>query len=191
MIKNIINPSLHKILSIKYFTAVSVNRNSAQTQDVYLRTLKTLSDFYIILGKHKKRQAKGKLIEYDNQSRKEVVSQKIVKILKFEEKETDVNIASHVVYDSSKKNINSIILLSNDTDLKTPLKIARYRLKKKVIIITPTKALKNSSELILPNKPHIELKKLSHANLSIKEDHLKNSQFPNRVNGIFKPKNWI
>jgi len=191
LIENIIDPSLHKILSIKYFTAVSVKRNSAQRQDIYLRALKTLKDFYVIQGKHKKRKVKGRLIKYDSLSKKEYVSQEKVKILKFEEKETDVNIASYIVYDSSKKGIDCIVLLSNDTDLKTPLKIVKYRLKKKVVIITPTKELNHPCDPILSNKAHIELKKLSQVNLSIKEHHLKDNQFPKIVSGISKPKKWF
>ena len=190
LIENIIDPSLHKILSIKYFTAISIKRNSAQRQDIYLRALNTLQDFYIIPGRHKKRRVKGRLIKYDSKSKKEYISRETAKILKFEEKETDVNIASYIVYDSGKTGIDCIVLLSNDTDLKTPLKIVKYKLKKKVVIITPTKELENSGDLVIPNKSHIELRKLSQANLSIKEHHLKNSQFSDVVSGISKPKNW-
>ena len=82
------------------------------------------------------------------------------------------------------------MLLSNDTDLKTPLKFVKYRLKKKVVIITPTTRLESPDELICPNKSHIELRKLSNVNLCIEEHHLKNSQFSDVVSGISKPKNW-
>ena len=191
LIEDIIDPSLHKILKIKYFTAVSVNRNSAQRQDVYLRALRTLKDFDIILGRHKRRRVKGRLIKYDNESEKNYVSREKVEISKYEEKETDVNIASYIVYDSCKKNIDCIALLSNDTDLKTPLKIVKYRLKKKVVIITPTKSLENPGDSILCNKSHIELKKLSGVNLQIEESHLKNSQFQNTIGKISKPKHWF
>lgn len=190
LIDNIITPSLHKILKIKYFTSVSVNRNSAQRQDVYLRALRTLENFDVVLGRHKKRWVKGRLIKYNSKLEKKYVSGKKVEVSKYEEKETDVNIASHIVYDSCKKDIDCIVLLSNDTDLKTPLEIVKYRLKKKVIIITPTKSLENPNEPILSNESHIELKKLSRVNLKIEEDHLKDSQFPNTVKGISKPKHW-
>ncbi len=111
LVENITDPSLHKILKIKYFTAKSVVRSSAQRQDVYLRALKTLENFEIINGKHKKRQIKGRLIEYNKKIKKESVSNKQVQILKYEEKETDVNIASHIVYDSCREDIQSIVLL--------------------------------------------------------------------------------
>ena len=190
LVENILDLSLHKIPKIKYFTAFSTKRDYAHRQFIYLKVLKTLSNIEIILGKHKKRQIIGKLIEYDHKLKREVITGKTVKIFKPEEKETDVNIASHIVYDCCKGNIDCIALLSNDTDLKTPLEFVKYRLKKKVIIITPTKRLEKPSDPIYPNKPHIELRKLSKVNLSIEEHHLKNSQFPNLVNGIYKPKGW-
>ena len=142
LVEDILNPSLHKVLKIKYFTAFSVKRTSAQRQDVYLKALNTLQSIEIILGKHKKRQVKGRLIQYDHNLKREHITDKTVKIFKFEEKETDVNIASHIVYDACKENIDCIVLLSNDTDIKTPLEIVKYKLKKKVVIVTPTKRLK-------------------------------------------------
>ena len=190
LVKKVLDSSLHNIIKIKYFTAVSIKRNSAQKQDVYLRALSTLENVDIILGRHKKRQVKGRLIKYNQELNREYVANETVKILKFEEKETDVNIASHIVYDSCKENISSIVLLSNDTDLKTPLEIVKYKLKKKVVIITPTKSLESLEDPIIPNRSHIELRKLSKANLSITESHLKGSLFPNVVNGISKPKGW-
>ena len=105
-------------------------------------------------------------------------------------KKSDVNIASHIVYDCCKKKIDCIALLSNDTDLTTPLEFAKYRLKKKIVIITPTKRLKNPKEPVLPNKSHIELRKLSQVNLCIKKHHLESSQFSDIINGISKPKKW-
>ena len=101
-----------------------------------------------------------------------------------------MNIASHIVYDCCKENVDCIVLLSNDTDLTTPLEFAKYKLKKKIIIITPTRRLENPGDTIVPNKSHIELRKLSQVNLKIEEQHLKDSQFTNMVNRIFKPKSW-
>ena len=190
LIENVLDLSLHKILKVKYFTVFSIKRDQAHRQFFYLKALKTLSDFEIIYGNHKKRHISGKLIKYDSNKNKEFITDKTVKIFKPEEKETDVNIASHIVYDSCKGNIDCIALLSNDTDLKTPLKFAKYKLKKKVVVITPTISLNKPNDPICLNKPHIELRKLSNVNLSIEESHLKTSQFPNMVNGIYRPKGW-
>ena len=188
--RNILTSSFHKIVKIKYFTAIPTKADSARKHHLYLQALETLQNIEIIYGKHKKRRIKGKLIKYDPTLNKEIITNKTVKIFKPEEKETDVNIASHIVYDSCKENIDCIVLLSNDTDLKTPLKFVKYRLKKKVVIITPIIRLDNPDEPIRSNKSHIELRKLSNVNLCIEEHHLKNSQFPDVVNGISKSQDW-
>ena len=149
LIENIIDPSLHKILNIKYFTAVPKKSSSAQRQDVYFRALKTLQNIEIIYGQFKKRQVKGK------DERKN----KIITVTKWEEKKSDVNIASHIIYDCCIKNIDSVVLLSNDTDLTTPLEIVKYKLKKRIVIITPTQRVKKLGDPILSRKSHIELRK--------------------------------
>ena len=136
--ENILTSSFHKIAKNKYFTAIPTKADSAWKHHLYLQVLKTLRNIEIIYGKHKRRRIKGKLIKYDPKLNKEIITNKTVKIFKPEEKETDVNIASHIVYDSCKENIDCVVLLSNDTDLKTPLNFVKYRLKKKVVIITPT-----------------------------------------------------
>ncbi len=61
----------------------------------------------------------------------EIIGKTSIKLTKHEEKETDVNIATHIIYDCCKENIQSIALLSNDTDLKLPLFFARKILNKK------------------------------------------------------------
>ena len=119
LIENILTSSFHKIIKIKYFTAIPTRADSARKHHLYLRTLETLQNIEIIYGKHKRRRIKGKLIKYDPKLNKEIITNQTVKIFKPEEKETDVNIASHIVYDSCKENIGCIVLLSNDTDLKT------------------------------------------------------------------------
>lgn len=40
------------------------------------------------------------------------------------EKQTDVNIATSITYDCCKKDVDCVVLLSNDSDFKAPLKIA-------------------------------------------------------------------
>ena len=86
-----------------------------------------------------------------------MLQENIVQFPKHEEKETDVNIATHIIYDCCMGNIDSIALLSNDTDLKLPLWFARKKLKKKVIVVTPTENKKGS---IIPMRAHQDLQKI-------------------------------
>ena len=97
-----------------------------------------MQNIEIIFGQFKKRQVKGKSIEEN----------KITTVTKWEEKKSDVNIASHIIYDCCKKKIDCIALLSNDTDLTTLMEFVKYKLKKKIVIIIPTKRPKNSEDSI-------------------------------------------
>ena len=135
LIENILTSSLHNIIKIKYFTAIPTKADSARKHYLYLQVLKKLKNIEIIYGKHKRRRIKGKLIKYDLKLNKEIITDKTVKIFKPEEKETDVNIASHIIYDVCKENVDCVVLLSNDTDLKTPLNFVKYRLKRKLLLL--------------------------------------------------------
>ena len=89
-------------------------------------------------GFFKKREVKGRLLKRTSGG---IKKGGIVEIEKYEKKESDVNIASHIVWDSAQKNIGCVVLLSNDTDLKTPLRIARKNFGKRIGIIAPLKAM--------------------------------------------------
>ena len=79
---------------------------------------------------------------------------------------------------STQEELECIVLMSNDTDLKTPLSIARKKFKKRVGIISPYK------------RTHQELKKVSHFNVNITNEILKQCQFPEKVAEVTKPPSW-
>ena len=194
LIDSLLEPSWHKVIEIKYFTArvQSSLKDSTKDsrQDIYLRAIQTLQNINIIYGKFKKRDIKV-AIPVKNQEQlkeiKKITGKNIFQLSKYEEKETDVNIATHIMYDCCKENISSVALLSNDTDLKLPLWFARKKFKKRVIVITPPENIKGS---LTVKTAQLNLQKISNKNISITADHLKNSQFPNIFNGIYKPKSW-
>ena len=194
LVKFVLDPSWHNITKIKYFTA-RVKRKTRDPsnvirQDMYLRAIQTIQKVDVVYGKFKKRNIKTSLVIKNPEQLKQVkkiIGKNITPFFKYEEKETDVNIATHIIYDCCKKDISSIVLLSNDTDLKLPLWFARKKLKKRVIVITPTEI---KEEVITPLEAHQDLQKISNKTISLTEKHLKNSQFPDVVNGVSKPKSW-
>ncbi|MCY4321524.1 MAG: NYN domain-containing protein [Bdellovibrionaceae bacterium] len=194
LITSLLDSSWHKIIAIKYFTArvqsPLTDPKKDSRQDIYLRAIQTLQNLNIIYGKFKKRDIKAIIPVKNHEQLKEIkkiTEKNIFQLSKYEEKETDVNIATHIMYDCCKENISSVALLSNDTDLKLPLWFARKKFKKRVIVITPPKNIKGS---LTVKTAQLNLQKISNKNISITSNHLKNSQFPDRVNGILKPKYW-
>ena len=138
-----LEPSKHKITKIKYFTALVKENLSDPSnvirQQLFLRALRTIPNLEIIQGQFKQRQVKGRLLYSNN---KRGTRDEIVTIEKWEEKETDVNIATHLVEDAylNKKEYECTVFLSNDTDLKTPL--LRVKKSKKLVgIISPYKTV--------------------------------------------------
>ena len=195
LVNSVLDPSWHNITQIKYFTA-QVKRKQKDSsnvirQNMYLRAIQTLQKVEVIYGKFKKRHINISFViknpEKLNQVKK-IIGKNITPFFKYEEKETDVNIATHIIYDCCKEDISSIVLLSNDTDLKLPLWFARKKLKKRVIVITPTTKKAGS---IVSLEAHQDLQKISNKTISLTEENLKDSQFPDIVSGITKPKNWF
>ena len=105
-----------------------------ERQMTYWRALESVPDLEIIKGCFKKRQVKGKLLQPIGRG---IRKGEIVEIQKYEEKESDVNIASHILLDCCREDIECIVLLSNDTDLKMPLRFARKQFEKRIGIISP------------------------------------------------------
>ncbi|MDE0517931.1 MAG: NYN domain-containing protein [Bdellovibrionales bacterium] len=177
LINSILDSSWHNVIKIKYFTAKTPFSESAHRQSVYFKAIDTLQKVEIVYGKFKKRHIKvrkkyiEKLFILTGEPQKlehikSILRENIVQFPTNEEKETDVNIATHIIYDCCKENISSIVLLSNDTDLKLPLWFARKKLKKRVVVITP-----------MEMETHQDLRKISNKTLSLKENHLKKVGF--------------
>ena len=104
-------------------------------------------------------------------------------VIKTEEKGSDVNLAHFLLVDGFRKDYECAVVISNDSDLCTPIAFVRKELGLPVGVINPHK------------KKSIELKKVSKFFLSIKVSDLESCQFPPRLPDaqgriITKPKSW-
>jgi hypothetical protein len=108
--------------------------------------------------------------------------QEYVRVIKTEEKGSDVNLATHLLHDAHMGRFEVAVVVSNDSDLLEPIKIVRDLLHKKVGILNPHK--KPSRALL----PHIDFIK------QIRAGALRASQFPATMSdrhGTFtKPSTW-
>lgn len=168
--------SKNDIIKIKYFTAnVSgkYDQNKPRRQSTYLRALKSyIPEIEIIKGHFQTHEIMMPLVS---------IPHKRVKVLKTEEKCTDVNLAVHLVNDGQKGLYDCAVVLSNDGDLLEAMKIVHDELKLCVGLVTPGKA-KISKSLI----KYATFKK------RIRKNILKLSQLPNPIpkTKIYKPKGW-
>jgi uncharacterized LabA/DUF88 family protein len=108
---------------------------------------------------------------------------KYVRILKTEEKGSDVNLAVHILNDAWLDKYDCAVIISNDSDLAEPLRIIREQHKNKVIgLLSP----------LIQGHPSHELQKHAHFIKRIRKGVLKISQLPEKIPGskIRKPSNW-
>jgi len=168
------------IIQIKYYTAlVSArpnDRDQPARQHAYLRALRTLPNLQIIYGQFLQSSPRMPLVQPPSGG------PKTVRVIKTEEKGSDVNIAAHLVHDAHLGRYETAVIVSNDSDLVEPIKIVRRELGKKVGLLNPHKrpswTLKN----------HVDFIK------QIRKGVLRSSQFPSVLRdaqGEFhKPVSW-
>ncbi len=133
----------HKINRIKYFTARVQARptdpDQPVRQETYLRALKTIPNMSITFGHFMTKVAFMPLAGQNP------LTPTTVRVVKTEEKGSDVNIASHMINDGYKGDYDIAVLISNDSDLVEPVRIVTQELNSKVGILNPHK--KQSREL--------------------------------------------
>ena len=179
-----LNLEQHHITKIKYFTALVKgtlkDHLNITRQHIYLRALKTLPNLEIIFGQFKKRQITGLSLRYENG---QYIEENILSaVSKWEEKESDVNIASHIIADAYEDEYDCAVLMSNDTDLKTPLIYVKEKVKKQIGIISPRRNI------------HMELINICDFRKAITNKVLEQCQFPEKMRDakgeFFCPPKW-
>jgi hypothetical protein len=113
----------------------------------------------------------------------------MVKIHKIEEKGSDVNLASHLVRDALTGQFEQALVISNDTDLVEPIRIAAA--KAPVGIVAPRRHRPGEAPVPSPS-----LARVASFVLYLDNPHLFQSQFPDSLrlaNGkiITKPPTWV
>jgi uncharacterized LabA/DUF88 family protein len=168
------------IQKVKYFTARVSPRPSDPTQGVrqemFLRALMTLPEVEIIYGHFLSHEVSMPLANPPQGGPKHA------RVIKTEEKGSDVNLATHMLNDGWKNLYDVAVVVSNDSDLAEPIRILRQELKKGVGILNPH------------NRPSNTLKQLAMFVKPIRAGVLTASQFSPTLQdatGTFnKPSAW-
>jgi len=115
----------------------------------------------------------------------------LVKVVKSEEKGSDVNLASYLLVDAFDGDHEGSVVVSNDSDLAEPIRLARTRFKRRVIVLHPCSR---------PGRgPSIDLRKAAALRagkpaLIVRETLLAASQLPptlkDEFGTIHKPTDW-
>jgi hypothetical protein len=171
-----------KINRIRYFTARVADRPDdplqSVKQDVYLRALRTIPNLSIHYGRFQVNQVKMPLVKPGRRH-------PTIAVIKTEEKGSDVNLASYLLLDAFRKECDIAVVISNDADLREPIRIAMTDLGVSVGVINPHPAKRRSRELL---KVHPTFFK------QLRESALRKSQFSSTMwdakGKMFKPTGW-
>ncbi len=123
------------ITKIRYFTArISARPDDPQQavrQETYLRAIATLPLIEIHYGHYVTRTTRMPL------ANPRPGDARTVEVLKTEEKGSDVNLATYLLLDAFQGRCDTAVVMSNDSDLAEPIRIARSEAGVKVGIINP------------------------------------------------------
>ncbi len=171
----------HNILKIRYFTAKIKSRphdpDAPTRQQIYLRALNTIPHLTVHLGQFLTHAV------WMPDATSTSNPPKMLRVLKTEEKGSDVNLATYLLLDGFQKSYDSAVLVTNDSDLLEPIRVVRSVLGLQVGILCP-----NAKASWVLRPPAVNFLKRIRAGV------LANSQFPSQLtdaSGVFqKPKTW-
>lgn len=171
----------HQISKIKYFTArVSARHDDPDKpsrQQIYLRALRTLPDIEIVFGRFLSHDVMMPLAQPAPDG------PRFAKVIKTEEKGSDVNIAAHLINDGYKKQYETAAIVTNDSDLLEPIRIVRQELGIPVGVLNPHR---NPTSRVLAQQASF-VRQIRQGTLAV-------SQFPEVLtdaHGVFhKPIGW-
>jgi len=121
----------NEVGQIKYFTAIVSARphdpDQPVRQQTYLRAIRTLPNVSVILGHFLSHPVMMPRADKPGQ----------VRVVRTEEKGSDVNLATHLLWDGVRGDYDIAVVVSNDSDLLEPIKIVREELNRRVGILNP------------------------------------------------------
>lgn len=181
----------HQITSVNYYIARVSSRShdpdAPARQAIYLGALSSVPEIVVHEGSFMVSEpwmelavpAAAKPADYQWQ----LPTPNLVKVVKFEEKGSDVNLASHLVRDAFLDRYDVALVITNDSDLVEPIRIAIGEAGKRVGLLVPVK---------YPTQSLIDAASFY---LHIRSGHLRKAQFSNPVvkadgTEVFRPESW-
>ncbi len=181
---NLLLDPKHKILSIKYFTAMvtgKIDPGQPIRQKTFLRALqKYIPEISIHYGEFLSHNV-FKPLAYPINKNLFGKNIKFANIIKTEEKGSDVNLALNLLNDAWLDLYDCAVVVSNDSDLAESLRLVKTQHKKMIGLITPSKT-----------HPSKELMQYADFNKRIRKGVLAASQLPDPIpeSKLRKPATW-
>lgn len=127
-----------ELVCVKYFSAKPNNIDRAHRQNAFFQANKENPRFKLILGKYLSKTIKCYNCGYE--------------IHTYEEKESDVRIATQIVHDANQHNCDIIIIVSADSDMLPAIELAQEA-GVQVFVYFPPFHFSNSLSHAVPSRP--------------------------------------
>jgi uncharacterized LabA/DUF88 family protein len=179
----------NNVVAVKYYTARVSSRLKAESpahQQIYLDALATVPEVSVHMGMFLTSEKFAPLVYPPTFRPENALAEPwpdVVRILKTEEKGSDVNLASHLLFDAFRDAYDVAAIISNDSDLVEPVRLVTQELGKPIGLLSPVKC------------PNPELELVASFVKRIRPSHLQAAQFPNPLtlhDGrlLSKPVHW-
>jgi uncharacterized LabA/DUF88 family protein len=182
----------NQIIGVRYYTARVSGRHDRLApgrQQVYFDALSTIPEISLHMGNFLSTKKFAGLV-HPPAFRPHLATPLpqpwpvVVRVHKTEEKGSDVNLASHLLLGAFRDDYDVAAVLSNDTDLVEPIRIATQELGKVVGLLSPVSV------------PAPQLRAVSSFVRHIKISDLLSSQFPDPIilpdgTALIKPPTWV
>lgn len=167
----------HEIAEVHYFTArVKGDPRAEAHQGAYLRAL-ALTGVTIV---------EGHFLRHQTRMPNAAPPPATVSVWKTEEKGSDVNLATHLLRDAFRERAEQFLVVTNDSDLATPIRVVRSELQVPVGVALP---VSNPGR-----QPSVQLREVSTFVREIRKPALAAAQLPDSLsaNGVtvVKPRGW-
>lgn len=180
------------VARVNYFTATVDERpdtpGQSQRQDVFLRAVKAQCGerLTIQFGRFATHPTKKRLVKPLEDGTE------FVRVWDTTEKASDVNLGAHLVWDACHGSMAVAVVVSNDSDLQTPVDMAMRCGTVVVVVVNPQMIDRRSGGRIRLQRPHLfgsDTRKLT-------VGRLRRNQLPNPLQGdegdlIHAPTSWL
>ena len=129
-----------EVVAVKYFTSCALtypyDPASVERQNIYLQALRGLGRLKIVKGFFKKNKV---LMPATEEECRECSTAKsgYVRVVKLEEKRSDVNLAVEMLVDASANEVDALVLVTGDSDQVGTIEAVRSRFGKQVLVCNP------------------------------------------------------
>lgn len=130
----------HEIVGVKYYTSIITpypyERESIERQNVYIQALESNPLVSVVKGRYYKRTTHLPPASKGCHDCEELRNG-YVRVYKFEEKQSDVNMAVQAVRDAAIDSVDTVVLITGDSDQVGTIHTIRKDFKKQVIVFNP------------------------------------------------------